>query len=175
MKHLKKYLKLYLLGVIGIIYFVMDYLQIMIVKGTSLQLFDVMMFKGYDLAYANQFINEISNQGKNIYLFAQIPLDFIFPILFSVIFYLFFFEQTNNKKIALLGFSSAVFDYAENILVIMMLTTTNLTQGLVGTASVVTMLKGAIYFINIGFMVFLAIRCRYRKGCPFKNKAKKTS
>ncbi len=155
------------------VFLVMNFIQPLIVTGVSVKMFDLMMFKGYDLAYATTFVNEISQQGKNVYLFVQVPLDFIYPLLVSAFFYLFFLDQTRNKKIASLGFVSMVFDYMENIFVIVILTTVNLTDTIVGIASIATIIKGGFYVINYGLVVYLLIRCRYRMGCPFKNEIKK--
>jgi len=175
MEYIKKHLLQILAILVLLIYIMMGFLQGLIVKGTTLQIFDVMMVKGFDLAYVNTFLNQVSMQGKNVYLHLQIPLDFIFPVLMSLIFYLFFLKETNNKKIALFGFSSLIFDYAENIFVIIMLTSLNLSESTVRIASTITIIKGIMYLLNYGLLLFLLIRCRYRKGCPFKNKTKKTS
>ncbi len=155
-----------------VIFFVMTLIQPSIVEGVSLKMFDLMMFKGYDLAYATTFINEISNRGRNIYLFVQIPLDFLYPLLLSIFFSLFFYEQTKSRDLAFLGFATMIFDYMENIFIILILTSTNLSSNIVGIASKATITKGIFYALNYGITVFLLIRCRYKKGCPIKNRLK---
>lgn len=137
----------------------MDLVTPLITEGVSVQMFDLMMFKGYDLAFATTFVSEISSQGRSLYLFVQMPLDFIYPLLLSIFFYLFFLEQTKNKNFALLGFASVIFDYAENISVIIMLTNTNLIAPVVGFASFATITKGIFYVLNYSITIFLLIRC----------------
>lgn len=151
----------------------MTLIQPSIVEGVSVKMFDLMMFKGYDLAYATTFVNEISDRGRNIYLFVQIPLDFLYPLLLSTFFSLFFYEQTKKRDLAFLGYATMIFDYMENIFVILILTTSNLSPNIVSIASKATISKGIFYVINYGLTIFLLIRCRYKKGCPIKNRFKR--
>lgn len=132
-------------------------------SGVSLQMFDLTMFKGFDLAYAQTFISELSDRGRSYYLFVQIPMDFLYPLLISTFFYLYFLDQTKNRKLAYLGFGSMIFDYLENIFVIVMLTTSSLTQGLVFVASMFTIIKAIFYAINYGLTVLLLGRYLYKK------------
>ncbi|MFH0767316.1 MAG: hypothetical protein ABH890_05185 [Bacillota bacterium] len=155
-----------------LIYLGMDFVIPVIQEGVSLPIFDFRMFRGYDLAYATTFVNELSDKGKIAYLWIQLPLDFIYPLLVSTFFYLFFLQQTKNNKIALIGYSSMIFDYLENILIIVILTSTQLSALIVGTASVVTIIKGVFYVINYGLTIFLLIRCRYKMGCPVYHQLK---
>ncbi|GEM_PF-1242013 len=140
-----------------------------ITDGVSVQMFDLTMFRGFDLIHAQTFVSELSASGKSYYLFMQIPLDFIYPLLVSTFFYLFFLDQIGNKKIASLGYASMLFDYLENIFVVIILTTANLTQTLVAFASAATIIKACFYVINYGLTLYLLARCRYLKGCPIRS------
>ncbi len=168
-KVIKKQKIVILFVVAHLIMLVMNIFIPIIQEGVSVQMFDLTMFKGFDLVHAQTFVSELSPQGRTYYLFLQIPLDFLYPLLVSTFFYLFFLDQTGNKKFAALGYASMLFDYSENVFVIIILTTTSLTHELVAVASIVTIIKACFYVINYGLTIFLLIRCRYLKGCPIRS------
>ncbi len=39
---------------------------------------------GYSFTYANELLNSLGTEGRNLYLTTQLPLDFIYPGLFSI-------------------------------------------------------------------------------------------
>ncbi len=39
---------------------------------------------GYSFSYASELLEELGKEGRNLYLYSQLPLDFIYPGLFSV-------------------------------------------------------------------------------------------
>ena len=49
-----------------------------------------MLPTGYDAAYVNSLLNALGPEGRNSYLFQQIPLDLIYPGLFGVTYCLLF-------------------------------------------------------------------------------------
>ncbi len=49
----------------------------------ELPLFDLSP-AGYSFNYANELLNTLGEGGRNLYLSTQLPLDFIYPGLFSV-------------------------------------------------------------------------------------------
>lgn len=170
MKKIIKKQKIVILFVVAhLILLTMYFFMPIIQEGVSVQMFDLTMFKGFDLAHAQTFVNELSTQGRTYYLFLQIPLDFLYPLLVSTFFYLFFLDQTRNKKFAVIGYSSMMFDYLENIFVIIILTRATLTNELVSVASVVTIIKACFYVVNYGITIVLLGRCRYLKGCPIRS------
>jgi len=149
-------------------YLAMSFTLPLIQKGMSVRLFDLNMFQGYDLQYATTFVNEITPLGRTIYFYAQFPLDLIYPLAVSIFFCLFFYHQTKNKKLALMGFSSMVVDYTENSLVFIMLNSASLTSGIVMAASVSTIIKGVLYLINYGLTIYLFVRLLVRNRRKFK-------
>jgi len=160
---LYKYRNILSVGVL-IIFFVMEYLSILIQEGVSVRMFDLRMFTGYDFNYATTFLSEISEKGKNIYLWVQLPLDFIFPLFIAAFFSIFFYEKTKRKEMVFLGFAPMIFDYTENILIIIMLTTVNLTPSIVQIASIATIIKGILYTVNIIYTIILYVRSRKQKA-----------
>jgi hypothetical protein len=125
----------------------------------GLDIFDLRMFVGYDLAYANSLVNSLTRTGLNYYLYVLMPLDYLYPLFLSVFFFLFFKKITGSWVIALVGFLSMIFDFVENTLIIRMLTTHLLTETLVNTASLFTQLKGYSYLIN--YLLFILFFCIY--------------
>ncbi len=134
--------------------------------GTSVPIFDVRMFKGYDYEYAATFLAEITPTGKMLYLYLQAPLDFLYPAVLSTFFYLFFYSRTKNRSFAALGLASAFFDYLENILVIVMMTRSPLGLFTVAAASTATIAKALFYAFNYGLTVFFVFSILIRKYRP---------
>ena len=107
----------------GIIYVLMAKVTIPMVLGIKedLALLDA-MFKGYDFEYVKLLFEGLGADGRNAYLYRQIPLDLIFPLIygsggFLLLAYLFKKIDVKNAKIyylCLVPIAGAVFDYFEN-------------------------------------------------------------
>lgn len=146
-----------------LIYLVMMFIGPLITKGMTLEIFDLRMFSGYNLNDVNQFNQEISDHGRDIYLYAQIPLDFIYPLLTSFFFFFYFKQEFKYKNIAYIGFLSMIFDYAENICVMIFLTSSGFTSEFVMIGSISTILKGVFYLINYTIAIYFLARCVIKK------------
>ncbi len=146
-----------------LVYLIMNIIGPLVNEGMTLDIFDLRMFSGYDLNYVNQFNLDISDQGRTIYLFVQIPLDFIYPLLTSLFFFSYFKQELKHKKFAYVGFLSMTFDYIENICVIFFLTASNLSEGFVMLGSISTIIKGIFYLIFYGGSLFFLGRCLIKK------------
>jgi len=142
-----------------LVYIVMNIIGPLVTEGVTLDIFDLRMLGGYDLAYVDQFNQELSDQGRMIYLFVQLPLDFIYPLLTSLFFYSYFRQEFRVKKFAAIGFLSMTFDYIENIFVIFFLTSDHLSSVFVMIGSISTILKGIFYLFNYGLSLFFLSRC----------------
>jgi len=124
---------------------------------------------GYSFSYASELLDKLGNEGRNIYLHSQLPLDFIYPGLFAVTYSLLlvwlFRKYFNiNSKVYYLGFVpilAGVFDYLENIFIIKMINSfPDLQMHTVKIASTLTILKSSftIFFfvlLLMGFFLFL--------------------
>lgn len=128
--------------------------------------------KGYGLAYARSFIAAMGDSGKSVYLKAQLPLDFIFPALYTLMY--FGLAQKFFKKQHPLVFGATallcVSDYTENSLTYAMLLAKDLSAGLVATASLVTVIKTVLLYLVTGM---IAVGGLYRLFVMVKNKFKK--
>jgi hypothetical protein len=84
---------------------------------------------GYDPEYVNSLLVTLGAKGRNAYLFHQIPVDMIYPILFAIsscLILAYFFNKLNKSDGALfylcfIPLFSGVFDYCENLGIISML------------------------------------------------------
>ncbi len=112
-------------------------------------LFD-MSPSGYSYGQAVQLLESLGQEGRNLYLMVQLPLDFIYPGLFAISYalmltWLFKKLVTHNSKLFLLIFIpvlAGLFDYMENLSIIAMLNNfPDVSEGLVRIASVFTIAK----------------------------------
>jgi hypothetical protein len=124
----------------------------------EMKLFDVSP-SGYTTEYAISLLKAIGPEGRELYLSLQLPLDFIYPGLF-IISYSFLFAWLLKKNYRpeskvyyalYIPILAGLFDYVENILIIMMLNAyPDLSSGLVTAASLATISKSilsSIFFI----------------------------
>ncbi|WP_019027759.1 hypothetical protein [Colwellia piezophila] len=124
---------------------------------------------GYSFNYANELLNTLGTEGRNLYLTTQLPLDFIYPGLFSLTYSLmlvWLFGKTfnGNSKVyyfSFVPFLAGIFDYAENVFIIKMINSfPDLQVTTVKVASIFTLLKSSftmLFFILliVGFALLL--------------------
>ncbi len=90
-----------------------------------------MMPTGYNPTYVNSLLNALGPDGRNFYLFYQLPLDMVFPGINAITFCLifgYFFQKLGKIDsilfyICYLPLFAGLFDYCENIGIITMLNT----------------------------------------------------
>ncbi len=118
-----------------------------------------MMPTGYSADYVNSLLNALGEEGRNAYLFNQLPVDMLYPILFAVTYCLvlaFFLNKLGKLDsypfyFCLLPLFSGFFDYCENIGIINILNSypTN-SNTLTLTTNIFSILKSfstTLYFI----------------------------
>lgn len=68
-----------------IVYFVMLFYTIPQVAkyAPGMNLFDLSP-TGYSFEYANELLHTLGSDGRDLYLYKQLPLDFIYPGLFAI-------------------------------------------------------------------------------------------
>ena len=121
---------LLLFGAAGLIYFIMLFVTIPGIMEYSggMKILD-MKPGGYNHAYVNSLLDNLGDKGRNVYLFNQIPLDMIFPLLFGIsgCLIIAWFLKKLGKSDSILFYLSyfpllaAFFDYMENIGIITIL------------------------------------------------------
>ena len=128
----------------------------------EMKLFDVSP-SGYTTEYAISLLNAIGPEGRDLYLSLQLPLDFIYPGLFIISWPLVFawFLKKNYSLESKVYYAlyipilAGLFDYAENVLIIMLLKTyPDLGSGLVSAASLATIIKSILSSI---FMTLISL------------------
>lgn len=128
----------------------------------GIALFD-MSPAGYSYQQAISLLESLGKVGRNVNLFQQLPVDFVYPGLFSISYallltWLFAKSFDSDSKIFFLVLVPALgglFDYLENIGIILMINAfPNISQELVGMASTFTVLKSAF---TTGFYILLLV------------------
>ena len=109
-----------------------------------------MMPAGYDNQYALDLLSALGSEGRDYYLWRQIPLDFIYPALFGISFFLlatWLADKTPAfqrilRLTAVVALAAGAFDYIENIFIILVIRNyPDLSELLVQAASVATLFK----------------------------------
>lgn len=137
---------------------------------SQMNLFD-MMPTGYDAAYANMLLNMLGEEGRNAYLFNQIPVDMIYPFLFGISYclvFIYFLKKLNREKGllfygCLLPVIAGLADYFENIGIIFLLNSyPNITNFSVSLTNFFTILKSgttsAFFVLLIIMLLILGIK-----------------
>ena len=118
---------------------------------------------GYSYQHAMSLLEELGNEGRQIYISLQLPLDFVYPGLFAVsytllLIWLFAKSIKDTSRIYYLAFIPALgglFDYLENVYIIRMINSfPDLSPRLVQIASTFTLLKSI--FTTIFFLLLFA-------------------
>ena len=88
-----------------------------------------MMPTGYDIEYVITLFNTLGQEGRDAYLYHQIPLDMLYPLLFGICFCLllaYCLNRLNKLRtpfiyLCFLPIIAGLFDYLENIGIITLL------------------------------------------------------
>lgn len=130
----------------------------------GLKLLD-MMPTGYDLNYATGLFNALGEDGREVYLTNQIPVDLIYPLLFGLTYSLllvYFLKKLNKLKspftyLSLFPIIAGIADYLENIGIIRMLNNypdlTETTVNVTNTFSIIKSTTTSVFFV--AFIIIL--------------------
>ena len=130
----------------------------------GMKLFDLSP-TGYSFEYALELLHTLGRNGRDIYLYKQLPLDFIYPVLFAVsssllLSWLFLKSVNANSKMfyfCLVPIGAGLFDYLENIFIISILKSyPNITDINVSYASFMTIIKSGL---TTAYFVLLIVGC----------------
>ncbi|HEA19754.1 hypothetical protein LCGC14_1836730 [marine sediment metagenome] len=123
-----------------------------------------MMPLGYDAEYVNTLFRTLGQTGRNTYLYRQIPMDMIYPLLFGISFSLllaYFLNKLNKLKtpflyLCLLPMLAAMADYAENIGIITLLNDyPEISKNTVTMTNSFSLLKSSC--TTLSFVVFIFV------------------
>ena len=163
----KKVLTFFVLS--SVVYFAMIFFTIPKLTdfANGLQIFD-MKPNGYSFTYAKELLGNLGKSGRNFYLFRQLPLDFVYPLLFmmSNIMILSFFLKKIGKLeswflLVLFPVIAGVFDYLENFGLIYLLTSnpkiSEIGVRIISTFTVIKSLFTSLYFVILLFVLAILI------------------
>jgi len=133
-----------------------------------------MMPMGYDLEYINTLFEALGQNGRDTYLYNQIPVDMIYPFLFGMSYCLligYFLKKLDKLNSVLfylcwLPIIAGIADYMENFGIISMLINyPNLSSNTAILTNVFTLVKSfatTIYFITL-IIIMTAIGIKWLK------------
>ncbi len=146
----------------------------------GMKLFDLSP-TGYSFEYALELLSALGVKGRDLYLYHQLPLDFIYPGLFAVsccllLSWLFAKTLNANSKMfyfCLVPLAAGLFDYLENILIIQILISyPNVTELHVFISSFMTILKSGIttaFFLLLLVAVVLFLKHKLTENMQYKS------
>jgi len=137
--------------------------------------FDLRTF-GYSVSEARSIVTNLNDQTTDLYLFPQLSLlDLLYPFLLALFLSSFLFRlisitKTKNRMSSMLlmvPFLAMIFDYLENICIILMITkTVETSEYFVVLSSIFTILKSVLTsfaWINVLFYSIRWIRMKNMK------------
>lgn len=129
-KNLSKKKILFLFILTNIVYAIMLTITIpkVLVYANGMKILD-MIPEGYNKDYINFLFSTLGTEGRDAYLFKQIPLDLIYPSLFGITYcllYVFIITKLNKQDtplfyLCLIPIFAGMFDYLENFGIIILL------------------------------------------------------
>lgn len=130
-----------------------------------------MMPMGYDYAYINALFEALGEQGRQVYLYYQIPVDMVYPFLFAISYCLtigYFLKKLNKLNtvfsyLCLLPLIAGIADYFENIGIIALLSEfpdlSTITAILTNISSIIKSMTTSVYFVALIItLLFLGVK-----------------
>ena len=133
-----------------------------------------MLPTGYNQDYVNELFRTLGENGREIYLTNQLPVDMIYPLLFGLTYSLllaYFLKKLNKLKslftyLCLLPIIAGIADYMENIGIITMLNSypdlTEITVNATNTFSVIKGTSTSMFFIAL-IVILIILGIKYVK------------
>jgi hypothetical protein len=137
-----------------------------------------MMPLGYDMHYVNDLFDALGTTGREVYLLKQVPVDLLYPFLFGVsscLVFAYFLNKLGKLDTAIfylcfVPLFSGLFDYAENIGIILLLNQyPEHTAGLVTMTSIFSVLNSS--FTTLYFSMLIVVLIAYAKNRFFRKTA----
>lgn len=157
----------------GIIYTLMLTVTIPMVMSYSggLKILDLMP-TGYDFSYVKSLLDALGEEGRNVYLYRQIPLDLLFPFLLGITFCLMiaYFLRYLGKLdsrwyfLVFLPLLAAFCDYCENIgFITMLLNYPVIPDSLVAISNIFSILKSTVSTLFYTLLLILLVIAGVKK------------
>ena len=132
----------------------------------GLQILD-MMPTGYNAQYIKALFESLGENGRKVYLFHQLPVDMFYPLLYGVSYCLIIayllkkLDKFNSAYfyLCLLPLAAGLADYAENIVIIMMLNQypdlSTISMSLSNYFTIIKSMTTSIYFVILIIMLIV--------------------
>lgn len=135
------------------------------------QTFDVRC-GGYTLAEAVGVLNQYGTEGRRVYRLLESTVDLAFPPVYSLMFAIAIaggvrVTTATLRPLILIPFVAGLFDYAENISVLMMINRFPSVAGIVPVASFCTRVKCSLLIVSMALTLLSGIAllvARFRRG-----------
>ncbi len=137
----------------------------------GMKLFD-MMPTGYDVSYTKTLLETLGTQGRDVYLYSQIPVDMFYPFLFGITYCLLIASFLDKLKqidkpilyLSLFPVFAGLFDYLENIGIMTMLHSyPNFSSLTSNVTNVFTITKSGLSTISFIILITLFVIFIVRK------------
>jgi len=137
----------------------------------GMKIFD-MMPMGYDPEYARLLVEQLGVEGRNAYLYNQIPIDLIYPFLFGITYCLliaYFLNKLNSLKeqyfyLCLLPLLAGFFDYFENFSIVnLLISYPYLSDAAIELASFFTVFKSLLSTISFSVLLVILVMVVIKK------------
>ena len=137
---------------------VMNFYLIPLIESTTqgIRMFDMNSF-GYTYETAKSFVSLLSENGLRTYLNVQLPLDFIYPLAYTVFFSLALLKLTDKKALLAFPLVLMVCDYTENIFSEIMLRK-DFSAVTAHIASAFTVCKSVFMYITMALVLIFFVR-----------------
>jgi len=128
---------------------------------------------GYSHEYAKVLLATLGESGRDLYLYNQLPLDFLYPGLFAIscsllLSWLFIKIKDPSSRLFYFCFvpvAAGMFDYIENILIIGLVAGyPDISPGQVELSSLVTIAKSVLTTLFFIVLMIVGIACFVKKG-----------
>lgn len=114
---------------------------------------------GYDYQTASEFLTLLGERGRHFYLDYQLPLDFVFPVVYTLFFIsLIFLLRKSFSPLVFIPVALAATDLTENILSEIMLRNPVLSETTVKIASAVTVAKTILMCLVFLILIIMIVR-----------------
>jgi len=164
---------LFLLILTNLIYGFMLLITIPKVMGFSggMKIFD-MMPMGYQPEYAGLLLDRLGVEGRNAYLYNQIPVDFIYPFLFGITYCLLlaylldqmYYLKAESFYLCILPVLAGLFDYLENFGIInLLISYPHLSVSAIQITSFFTVLKSLLTTISFIVLIVVLVMFVFKK------------
>jgi hypothetical protein len=170
----KKVLLLFIATNIVYVFMLLVTIPAVMYYSRGLKILDMMPL-GYDAAYVTTLFDTLDTAGREAYLYKQLPVDLLYPLLFGIsscLVLAYFLNKLGRADSSLIYLCfiplfSGLFDYAENIGIILLLNRyPDHTTWMIAITSIFSVLKSS--FTTLYFILLIVILIAYAKNRFFR-------